>query len=214
MLRSQPPTGTCGFNPKSYPWKQERHRPTPASGEGTGASTQRPHRPGEQVAAGRSLPTPPAWAPKRLQVKGGRADSQAAGARGRVSAHTRGHVNAPSSPTRPTRNLLSSSFFRLGNETEKQLADVQSRNAKPGILAPESVLTWAVMSCSSVEAFRWRPDCRDVEQGLLLGTGTKRLPSPFSEEIHDLRKRQRKSLKYRWGSHPKRRSQTMAEEGC
>ncbi|XP_023380411.1 carbonic anhydrase 6 [Pteropus vampyrus] len=47
-------------------------------------------------------------------------------------------------------------FVRLGNETEKQLADVQSRNAKPGILAPESVLTWAVMSCSSVEAFSTR----------------------------------------------------------
>lgn len=38
--------------------------------------------------------------------------------------------------------------------------------------------------------------CSNVEQGLLLGTGTKRLPSPFLEEIHDLMKRRWTSLKH------------------
>lgn len=37
---------------------------------------------------------------------------------------------------------------------EKRLTKVQSQDAKPDILAPGSVLKWAVMSCSSVEAFK------------------------------------------------------------
>lgn len=79
VLRSQPPTGTCGFNPKSYLWERERHRLTPRQQRGRRGVYAEPPSAREQVAAGRSLPTPLAWALGRLPVEGGRADTEHAG---------------------------------------------------------------------------------------------------------------------------------------
>lgn len=107
VLRSQPPTGTCGFNPKSYLWERERHRltPSPAARE-AGCLRRASISPG---AGGRRAVTPhPSGLGSGTPSGGGRAGGH--GARGRVSAHTCGHANALSSPTRPTRVLLSASF--------------------------------------------------------------------------------------------------------
>lgn len=97
----------CGFNPKSYLWERERHRltPSPAARE-AGCLRRASISPG---AGGRRAVTPhPSGLGSGTPSGGGRAGGH--GARGRVSAHTCGHANALSSPTRPTRVLLSASF--------------------------------------------------------------------------------------------------------